>query len=122
MKCPQHGICFTRPKGPTDDNMPLLPVAQIAPPVLPILQEVLVYPGPAFRTNIGPNIIADNNNESIANVFCFGAFADKNSGILYQDLTGSFPFMSYNGSVCFFVLYHYKSNAILATPLGDWTT
>ncbi len=25
--------------------------------------------------------------------------------------------MSLNGSVCFFVLYHYKSNFILATPL-----
>jgi hypothetical protein len=30
--------------------------------------------------------------------------------------------MLFNGSICFFVLYHYESNAILATPiagLGD---
>ncbi len=27
------------------------------------------------------------------------------------------PFMSYNGSVCFFILYHYESNSILATPI-----
>jgi hypothetical protein len=67
---------------------------------------------------LGPNIIVGNNNESIANVFCFGAFADKNSGILYHNLTGSFPFMSYNGSVCFLILHHYKSNAILATPIA----
>ena len=55
--------------------------------------------------------------QSIANVFCFGAFADRQSGIVYHDLTGSFPFMSFDGSVCFFVLYHYESNAILATPI-----
>jgi hypothetical protein len=66
---------------------------------------------------MGPNIIIDNNNESIANVFCFGAFLDKNSSIVYHNLTELFPFMSYNGSVCFLVLYHYKSNATLATPL-----
>jgi hypothetical protein len=64
----------------------------------------------------GPNVIADDGNESIANIFCFGAFADKNSGIIYHNLTGLFPFMLFNGSVCFFVLYHYESNAILTTP------
>jgi hypothetical protein len=26
--------------------------------------------------------------------------------------------MSFDGNVCFFVLYHYKSNAILATPIA----
>jgi hypothetical protein len=25
--------------------------------------------------------------------------------------------MSYDGSVCFFILYHYESNAILGTPI-----
>jgi hypothetical protein len=64
-----------------------------------------------------PNIIIDKDNNSIANLFCFGAFADKNSSIVYHDLMGSFPFMSYNGSVCFLVLYYYKSNAILAAPI-----
>jgi len=56
--------------------------------------------------------------ESIANIFAFGAFADKTSGVVYHDLTGSFPFMSFDGSVCFFVLYHYESNAILAKPIA----
>ncbi len=51
------------------------------------------------------------------NVCCFGAFADKRDRVVYNDLTGSFPFMSLNGSVCFFVMYHYKRNAILATPV-----
>ena len=65
---------------------------------------------------MGPHVVDDDDNESIANIFCFGAFADKNSGIVYHDLTGTFPFMSFHGSVCFFVIYHYESNAILPTP------
>jgi hypothetical protein len=67
---------------------------------------------------MGPHVVADEGDESIANIFCFGAFADKNSGIVYHDLIGSFPFMSFNGSVCFFVLYHNESNTILATPIA----
>jgi hypothetical protein len=117
MKHPRHGIHSTRPKGPTTDNVQLLPVAQITPPFLPIIQEVPVYPGPAYRAQLGPSIIVDNSNESITYVFYFGAFADKNSGIVYHNLTRSFPFMSYDGSLCFLVLYHYTSNAILATPI-----
>jgi hypothetical protein len=50
--------------------------------------------------------MSEDDKESIANIFSFGAFADKNNGIVYHDLTGSFPFMSLDGSVCFFVLYH----------------
>ena len=46
-------------------------------------------------------------------MFCFGTFADKISGVVYNDLTGNFPFMSIDGSVCFFILYHYETNAIL---------
>jgi hypothetical protein len=67
---------------------------------------------------MGPHIVDDNGNESIANIFCFGAVAGKISGIVYHDLTGSFPFMSFDGSVCFFVFYHYESNAILTTPIA----
>jgi hypothetical protein len=59
----------------------------------------------------------DDSEGSIANVFVFGAFADKNNDFVYHDLTGSFPFMSLDGSVCFFILYHYQSNSILATPI-----
>jgi hypothetical protein len=63
-------------------------------------------------------IIIEEDEESIANMFAFGAFADKNNGIVYHDLTGSFPFMSLDGSVCFFVLYHYESNCILPAPIS----
>jgi hypothetical protein len=63
-------------------------------------------------------LINDDEEESaIANIFAFRAFADKHSEIVYHDLTGSFPFMSLDGSVGFFVLYHYESNSILPTPI-----
>jgi hypothetical protein len=66
----------------------------------------------------GPNLIGDKEDDaSIANVFCFGAFADKQSGVMYNDLTGNFPFISLDGSVCFLVMYHYESNAIFAIPI-----
>ena len=50
------------------------------------------------------NLINDIEDESIANVFCFGAFADKVSGVVYNDCTGDFPYMSLDRNVCFFVL------------------
>jgi hypothetical protein len=62
------------------------------------------------------NIIEDNASSN-ANIFCFAAFADKRTGILYNDLTSPFPFMSLEGNICFLVVYHYKTNAILALPI-----
>ncbi len=90
------------------------------------------YPGPAYEAQQDPSRIAmddvaqprsnpimmDEDVVTIANIFCFGAFADKTSGIVYHNLTGLFPFISLDGSVCFFVLYHYESNCILATPIS----
>ncbi len=63
-------------------------------------------------------IISKDKEESITNLFVFGAFADKNNGIVYHNLMQLFPFMSLDGSVCFFVLYHYKSNCILTMPIA----
>ena len=51
----------------------------------------------------------------------FGAFADKNTGVVYNDMTGNFPFVSIDGSVCYFIMYHYKSISILATPINGMT-
>ncbi len=59
------------------------------------------------------------DDESIANMFCCSRFANKITGVVYNNLTGNFPFMSLDRSVCFFVLYHYKTNAILATPIAN---
>jgi len=60
--------------------------------------------------------------ESEANIFCFGVFADKPTEVVYNDLTGKFPFMSLDGNQCFFVMYHYESNVILVKPLLIWMT
>jgi hypothetical protein len=49
-----------------------------------------------------PAVIDDIDDESIANVFCFGAFANKNTGVIYNDCTGNFPFMSLDGNICFY--------------------
>ena len=54
-------------------------------------------------------------------MFCFGAFADKRTGVVYNDMTGNFPFVSLDGSVCYFIMYHYESNSILATPITGLT-
>ena len=64
-----------------------------------------------------PNIIPEVEDKSIANVFCFGAFADKMTGVVYNDCMVNFPFMSLDGNVCFLVMYHYETNAIFAVPI-----
>jgi len=122
MKHPRKGIRSTSKKAKTkgDSVQPVpVPIPQVAPPSLPqYIEEPRPYPGPAYDARLdGVNIIPDD--ESIANVFCFGAFVDKISGVIYNDLTGNFPFMSINGSVCFFVLYHYELNAILVKAITN---
>jgi hypothetical protein len=69
-----------------------------------------------------PTVIKDDmDNQTDANLFCFAAFADIHTGTLYNDLTGTFPFMSLEGNKCFLVVYHYKSNAILALPISGFS-
>ncbi len=41
------------------------------------------------RQGYYPNIIPEIEDESISNVFCFGAFADKMTGVVYNDCTGN---------------------------------
>jgi hypothetical protein len=110
MKRPRHGIESTCPK-PNATVPQLLPV--MPPPVWVPLLDKFVPPAA-----IDPNVINDDCNESITNVFCYGAFADRHSGVVYNDVTGSFPFVSFNGSVCFLVMYHYESNTIMAMPIA----
>jgi hypothetical protein len=125
MKCPHHGIKSTTPKPLkiTPLHLPIIyslapqPAALLQPPVLPLFQEVPMYLGPAYGTTTDPNLIGYDDDKSNANIFSFGAFADKNSGIVYHGPTGLFPFMLYDGSVCFFILYHYESNSILMTTI-----
>ena len=120
MKRPRQGIRSTTPKRNTPIiTVPHPPDVRTPHPVndtstTSASQHSVLSPHAPPR----PHLITDTDDDTIANVFGFGAFADKNSGIVYHDLTGSFPFMSLDGSVCFFVLYHYESNCILATPIA----
>ncbi len=50
---------------------------------------------------------------------CFNTFANKITGVDYNDLTVNFAFISLDGSVCFFVLYYYETNSILVTPITN---
>jgi hypothetical protein len=119
MKWPKKGIRSTQKQVKTkgDANVPSIhvPMPQAAPHPLPLFMEPIPYKGPAYNAHREVNYIPDD--ESIANVFCFGAFANKVSGVVYNDLTGKFSFMLIDGSVCFFLLYHYETNAILVKPI-----
>ena len=96
-----------------------VPVPQVVPPLLPqYIEKPQPYPGLSYGTRLeGVNIIPED--KSIVHVFCFGTFVDKISGVVYNDLTGNFPFMSINGSICFFVLYHYELKAILVKAIAN---
>jgi hypothetical protein len=112
LKRPHQGIRSTRPK-PTSPA----PLLQMELPVLPLFQEPWHYPSPKNGTMQGnassnslphrtANIIDDDNSPRKANLFCFAAFAHKHTGMLYNDLTGLFPFQSLEGNVCFLMVYH----------------
>jgi hypothetical protein len=78
---------------------------------------------PLIHFALTPNVIEDDmDNQTDANLFCFAAFADKHTGTLYNNLTRTFPFMSLEGNVCFLVVYHCKSNAILALPISGFSS
>ena len=113
LKRPRKGIRSTTPRTPR-----ITVPASVPDRLMPGLDELAddasdddVSNAPHF------NIIDDVDDHSIANVFCFGAFADKITGVVYNDCTGEFPYTSLDGNVCFFVMYHYETNAILATPI-----
>jgi hypothetical protein len=106
MKHPRHGIRSTTPKA-RNTPAPIVPV--ITFPAIPESvhsKDTSVHnkPIPNNGANKPHLIISKDKEESIANMFVFSAFADKNNGFVYHDLTGLFPFMSLGGSVCFFVL------------------
>jgi len=118
MKRPRYGIKSTTPKQPP--TIVVVPPIVIPPIVMPpqVVPPLNVLPPPMHNTT-SPNVIEDDCDASIANVFCFGAFADKNTGVMYHDMTGNFPFMSLDGCICYLIMYHYESNSILATPIDS---
>ncbi len=122
MKRQKKGIRSTSKKAKTKgagiQHVPA-PIPQVTPPILPgYIEDPGPYLGPAYDARLGGvNIIPDTNRLQM--YFVFGAFADKISGVVYNDLTSNFPFMSINGSVCFFVLYHYELKAILVKAIAN---
>ncbi len=113
MKRPHQGIRSTTPQPPR------LPMPTQPLPRSHNSESEYIY-APHVNDDMidnGPNYIADKENSTDSNIFCFSAFADKRSGIIYNDLTGSFPCMSLQGNICFLIVYHYESNAILTLPI-----
>ncbi len=87
MKRPCHGIWSSQPKPNTKTQVLPVATAPMVPSVLALVDPVPVYPCPTDRAWPEPNLIAMDDDDSIANFFCFGAFAEKNSGIVYPNLT-----------------------------------
>ncbi len=114
LKHPRKGIRSTTPKQPNVNIPSDVPIV-----LLPGIDVYAADDNVYDISDIDPcfNIIDDVHDHSIANVFCTGAFANKVTGIVYNDCTGKFPYRSLNGNVCFFIMYHSETNAILATPI-----
>jgi hypothetical protein len=101
MKQPWKGIWSTSNTKPTTATQldPLLPRPQrVEDHTIPDLN----HPQPTndvddSTTHPPPHLIQEFDDYSIANVFCFGAFADKLSGVVYNNCTGNFPYMLLDG-------------------------
>ncbi len=130
MKRPHQGIRSTCPRDVSQQDVQRVP--------LPMIDNVQDFPAPLYADNDdassngnsydsdcslprppNTNLIEDNVSSRDGNIFCFGAFADKHTGNVYSDFTGTFPYMSLEGNVCFFVVYHYESNTILSLPVKN---
>ena len=123
MKLPHQGIRSTtkqQPRLPPSGRQgPTVQVAQIEGEDS-WMENILE---PSFHKDPrdhGPSAIVEDDDSSVGNIFCFAAFADNYTGLLYNDLTGSFPYMSLEGNVCFIIIYHYKSNVILGLPISGF--
>ncbi len=87
MKWPKKGIRSTTPKGPANEIRNRQPIALVInPEVLPLFDKARPYPGPAYNILTSPAMIEKDDDKSIANIFCFGAFADNITGVIYNDL------------------------------------
>jgi hypothetical protein len=125
MKRPRKGIRSTTPKEATHaPNSHIIRTPQRVPDVT--MPGLHLYDNEEERVPILPlhNLIDDIEDESIANVFCFGKFAGKVSSIVYNDCTGDFPYMSLDGNVCFFVMWSNRGRGWLraGVPEGNGGT
>jgi hypothetical protein len=102
--------------GETDTN----PTSVTYSPLNAILIDDESIDSPPIAPRSTHTNLIEYNNKLEANFFCFATFANKYTGVLYSDLTGTFPFMSLKGNVCFLVVYHYKTNSVLALPIANF--
>ena len=121
MKQPRQGIQSTR----TQTGVRAIESTQPSPLMVDIEHEDQQGPlRPQIPFTLSPNVIVDDNMDNMiidTNLYCFATFADKHTGMIYNDLTGTFPFMLLQGNVCFLVVYHYKSNTILALSISGFS-
>ncbi len=90
MKRPCHRIKSTQPKTVVPRiNCNAPPMAQAPPANMEAAQSAAFFP-----QHMIPILITKNCKDSIANVFCFGAFTDHHSGVVYNKLQPhkKFPF------------------------------
>jgi hypothetical protein len=81
MKWPKRGIRSTTPKGTESEIRNSQPIVLVInPEVLPLFDKARTYPGPAYNASTSPAIIEEDDDKSIANVFCFGAFCQQGDG------------------------------------------
>jgi hypothetical protein len=116
MKHPQMGIRSTQ------RNIVPVPIASLTHILTNFEAQSTnsLIPFQSLHTS-NANMIEDEDTSSDTNMFCFAAFADKRDGILYNNLTRMFPFMSLEGNVCFLIVYHYESIAVLALPIAGFS-
>jgi hypothetical protein len=125
MRRPWQGICNTRCVPPIDKALPVEEQDKntIRPMEIAVdneSEDSIPMPPQIQNKKTNQANIIESNNDSDANIFVFAAFADKRTGTLYSNLTGTLPFMSLEGNVYFLVIYHYKPNAILVLPITNF--
>jgi hypothetical protein len=64
-----------------------------------------------------PALGTDVNDNLIANIFCLEPLPTRILASCITTAPEIFSFMSLDGNVCFFVMYHNKTNTIFATPI-----
>jgi hypothetical protein len=127
MKRPRQGIRSTRRVPPVPS--PSVVRSRIVPEVIPPIAHAHVHvmddndkdSEDSIHMHVPHANVIESDDDSDGNVFVFAVFADKQNGTLYSDLTGAFPFMSLEGNVCFLIVYHYETNAIMAVPIANFT-
>ncbi len=127
MKRPCQGILSTRwvPPVPSPSVVQSRIVPEVIHPIAHAHVHVMDNNDKDSEDSIPMHVphanVIESDDDSDKNVFVFAAFADKQNGTLYSNLTSAFPFMSLEGNVCFLVVYHYKTNAIMAVPIANFT-